>query len=75
MVNWPLQRGAWRDEMRGLRLPDYKLISMTLTLDQFEGTYGFANRLEGHLELCSGEALKCMCVAGGGHSKHACPCA
>ena len=71
MDNRPLQRGAWRDDMRGLRLPDYKLISMTLTSDQFEGIYGFANRLEGHLEQCSGESVKCMYSAGGGLNTHA----
>ena len=65
MANRTLQRGAWEDRLRNLKVPDYKSIAMTLTPDQVEGIYGFSNRLEGHLEQCSGEAEKCMYYIGG----------
>ena len=69
-ANRPLQRGAWSEDMRSLWLPDYKLIALTLHPDQFEGHLGFSNRLEGHVELCSAEAAKCMFIAGGGLNMH-----
>ena len=58
--NRRLQRGAWLEYMRGLSLPDYEAVAMTLIPDQYEGTYGFGNRLEGGVEQCTGEAVKCM---------------
>ena len=61
-ANRRLQRGAWLELIRNLWLPDYKLISMTLSPDQFEGTFGFSNRLEGLLEQCASETVKCMYV-------------
>ena len=69
-INRPLQRGAWRDEIRGIQLPDFKLMSMLLGQDKFGGTYGFGNRLEGHLEQCAGESVKCMYYIGGGLNNH-----
>ena len=68
--NRPLQRGAWKDELRNLRLPDYKMIAMTLTPDQFDGPYGFSRRLEGRIEQCAGETVKCTFDAGGGINMH-----
>ena len=58
VANRPLQRGAVTD-LRNLRLPDYKLIAMSLTPDQIEGTYGLTYYLEGDTEQCAGEAVKC----------------
>ena len=57
-----LQRGSWLEYMRALRLPDYEAVAMTLLPDHFEGPYGFANRLEGFVEQCTDEAVKCMFV-------------
>ena len=68
--NRRLQRGSWRESMRTLRLPDYEAVAMALVPDQFEGTYGFANRLEGFLEQCSNETVKCMFVPSGGDNIH-----
>ena len=72
MANRHLQRGAWKDTMHGVRLPDYKLIAMTLTPDQIEGTFGFENRLEIHLDQCAGEAVKCMYQSEDGLNIHSC---
>ena len=69
-ANRPLQRGELRDSLRGLRLPDYMAIAMTLIPDQFEGTFGFANRLEGFLEQCAREAVKCMFLPSEGNNVH-----
>ena len=68
--NQRLQRGSWRESMRTLRLPDYEAVAMTLIPNQFEGTYGFANRLEGFVEQCTDEAVKCMFVPSGGNNIH-----
>ena len=62
-LNRRLQRGTWMEYMRGLRLPDYEAVAMTLIPDQYEGTYGFRNRLEGGIQECTGEAVKCMFLA------------
>ena len=76
MANRPLQRGAWHDisscsdYLCGMRLPDYKLIAMTLTPDELEGTYGFSFHLEGNIEQCAGEAVKCMYNAHKGQNVH-----
>ena len=70
MANRRLQRGTVHDITQRLRLPDYKTAAMTLPPDQFEGTFGFANRLEGHVEQCAGEAVKCMYSTGGGLNIH-----
>ena len=71
MHNRRLQRGSWLEFMRGLRLPDYEAVAMTLIPDQYEGDFGFQNRLEGGIEQCTGEAVKCMIDNGTFHSIHA----
>ena len=68
--NRRLQRGAWREAMRSLRLPDYEAVAMTLIPDQFDGIYGIANRLEGFVEQCAHEPVKCMFVPSGGDNIH-----
>ena len=60
MANRHLQRGAWRDFNRGHNKPDYKLTAMALTPDQYDGTFGFQNRIEVFVSQCAGEAVKCM---------------
>ena len=69
-ANRPLQRGAWSEAMQGHRLPDYKLIAATLARGQVEGTFGFSNCLEGHVELCAGETVKCAYESGRGLNMH-----
>ena len=70
LANRPLQRGAWHAEMRGLWLPDDKAIAMTLPPDQFDGTFGFAVRLEGFVEQCEAEPMKCMYEANDRDNTH-----
>ena len=68
--NRRLQRGSWLEYMRALHLPDYEAVAMTLLPDQYEGPYGFANRLEGFVEQCTDEAVKCMFVPSAGNNIH-----
>ena len=58
--NLRLQRGSFLVGQSGMRLPDYEAVAMTLIPDHYEGNYGFGNRLEGGIEQCTGEAVKCM---------------
>ena len=44
--------------MREIHLPDYEAVAMIP--DEYEGTYGFGNRVKGGIEQCTGEAVKCM---------------
>ena len=58
--NRRLQRGAWMDFMPGTRLPTYDAVARTLIPDQYAGDFGFRSRLEGGVDMCVGEAEKCM---------------
>ena len=60
MLNRPLQRGQWRGYPYEIYLPNYEAVARTLYPDQYEGVLGFRSRLEGGVEQCAGEAVKCM---------------
>ena len=70
MANHPLQRGAWRDSERNLRIPDYKLVAMSLTPNQYDGNLGFESRVEVYVNQCASETVKCMNYEVGSLNMH-----
>ena len=56
-----LQRGIAMEKRKRAFLPDTDSIEMALAANDYAaGPFGFATRLEGYVELCAGEAEKCM---------------
>ena len=55
-----LQRGSPRIKQWKPFLPSPASIEMAVAANDYLGTFGFVNRLEGYVELCAGEVAKCM---------------
>ena len=56
-----LERGSPVTKFKGPFVPDISSIEMAVAANDYATTpFGFATRLEGYVELCAGEAVKCM---------------
>ena len=56
-----LERGSPVTRHKGPFVPDISSIEMAVAANDYASTpFGFATRLEGYVELCAGEPVKCM---------------
>ena len=61
MQGRPLERGSPITRAKGPFVPDTSTIEMALAANDYATSpFGFATRLEGYVELCAGEPVKCM---------------
>ena len=55
-----LQRGSEVTKHKKPFLPDIASVEMALAANEYHNDLGFSTRLEGYVELCAGEEVKCM---------------